>query len=444
MLNRSLYIFLAQVSGYATRMVLPMFLVRTLTKAEYGMYSQFFLVEALIDMLFQLGSNQALYYYVPRDEKNAGAYFINSLLLNVILFTSGNAIVGLFRHEVADLMGMPVIATMFWQLFMYTTFLMLGTSAECYLISRRNVKQGAIYIFSRHLLISIVTLWAAYRYRSVEAIITALVVARLLSVIGILLYVHIRIHGFRAERYFVNFWSQFRYGVLLGLSGIMWALLMRMHQIAVTKLYDIEVFAVYSVGLRQIPVLMLYNNSVSAVMMSEFTRLEKDRRWQEINTLWNDVVARLYGVGVPITVFFLLIAQPLVTTLFTQEYGEAVPIFRINTIAMMYLLLNPTLVLRAMDRNDITLKVQAGVLAVCPFLLYAGYRTLGLLGIISAHAVLVNSVMIVSMIVLNRMLPVHLDFFPHPRRVLKLYSGAYHQVRDKGLKILRRGKTPGI
>ena len=73
MLNQSLYIFASKIAGYGIRLVLPYFLVRTLSVEDFGSYRQFFLLEMYIGGLFQFGLNQALYYFIPRDQKNAGA-----------------------------------------------------------------------------------------------------------------------------------------------------------------------------------------------------------------------------------------------------------------------------------------------------------------------------------------------------------------------------------
>ena len=73
MLNRSLIIFASKLIGYCIRLILPVILVRIMTVADFGAYRQFFLIEMYVVTLFQFGINQALYYFVPRDERNAGA-----------------------------------------------------------------------------------------------------------------------------------------------------------------------------------------------------------------------------------------------------------------------------------------------------------------------------------------------------------------------------------
>ena len=101
MLNRSLYLFSSKMVGYAIRLILPYFLVRLLTVEDFGTYRQFFLLQVYIQLIFQMGVNQALYYFIPRDEDNAGAYFINSLLLNLVIFGLALAGLAFFREPVS-------------------------------------------------------------------------------------------------------------------------------------------------------------------------------------------------------------------------------------------------------------------------------------------------------------------------------------------------------
>ena len=72
MLRQSSYIFVSKVIGYGIRILLPAFLVRVLTKADFGSYNQFFLIEVLFQTIFQMGVNQSQFFFVPKDPKNAG------------------------------------------------------------------------------------------------------------------------------------------------------------------------------------------------------------------------------------------------------------------------------------------------------------------------------------------------------------------------------------
>lgn len=97
-LTSSLYLFTSKVLSYRMRLLLPLVLVRLLTVYDFGSYRQFFL-SSYIGALFQIGLNQALFYLVPRDVRNAGSYFINSIIMNVIAFVIIFAVVGLGRDQ---------------------------------------------------------------------------------------------------------------------------------------------------------------------------------------------------------------------------------------------------------------------------------------------------------------------------------------------------------
>ncbi|MFT5233542.1 MAG: O-antigen/teichoic acid export membrane protein, partial [Candidatus Krumholzibacteriia bacterium] len=431
MLGNSAYLFLAKTLGYGIRILLPVFLVRILTKADFGAYNQFFLIEIMFKTVFQMGVNQSQFFFVPRDLRNAGSYFINSLMLNVGLFVVAYSIIGGFRGEVADFLGMEILRELFWPLAIYSLLMMLNVTAETYLVARKLFIQSAVFDILRQVLASAATLAAAYITRDLESIIQALVWSRAVSLVGVLLYIHLKHNGFQSEKYFFGLGKQVKYGLMLGMAGMLWTFLMRMNELTVSRFYDIETYAVYAAGCKQIPIIQFFAQSISAVALVQFAQLEKENNWDGIRALWDKILGSLYGVGLPVTVFFIAIAQPLITLMFTPEYSDAVIIFQINSIAMLYHLLNPTLILRAMDRNDISVKVHAGLVAVLPFALYLGMKGFGLVGIISVHAAMLILGRVVNHMVLNRVAPIPLPFVPSRVSLMEFYKSTWTLVRSK-------------
>ncbi len=439
MLGQSVYLFGAKVFGYGLRILLPVFLVRVLPKADIGTYSQFFLLEILIKNFFQMGMNQSQYYFIPRAPRNAGGYLINTIVLNLAFFTVGYTLVGLWRIPLATQLGMPVLRNFFWILVAYS-FLMMGTVIfSTYMQARNLFLQSARYEIFLQVLASLATLAAAYFTRDLKMVFLSLVAARALGAACGAAWVHFRMQGFRSEQYFFFKWEQMKYGFPLGVVGLLWMLLMQMNQLAVSRFYDLETFAVYAQGLKQIPVLQLYSQSIAAVALVKFAQLEKEGDWEGLKKLWNRLLASVYGLGVPITIVLILAARPLIILMFTGDYIGAVPIFRINTIAMLYLLLNPTLVLRALDRNDITVKVYAVLVVLMPGVYVLMNHWFGLLGIISAHAVGLILARGVSHFALNRLVPVHLPYIPPAVEVKRFYQDVYHRSRARTLELLRSG-----
>ena len=430
MLSQSAYIFAAKIIGYGIRILLPAFLVRVLTKADFGSYNQFFLIEILFQTIFQMGVNQSQFFFIPRDPKNAGSYFLSSISLNIGLFLVAYSVIAVFRFPIAEFLKMPILTDLFWYLAAYTLVLMLTVCSASYLMARKFFKQAAVVEVATQIVVSIATIVAAYLTRDLRIIIAALLAARLVSLVAVMAFIHLKLNGFASERYFFGLGKQVRYGVVLGLAAMLWTIQMRMHELSVSKFFGLEQYAVYAAGCKRIPILLFFTQSITPVALVRFAQLEAENNWQGIKELWEKILGTMYGFGIPLTVFFVLVARPLVTLMFTSEYEGAILVFQINTIASLYQLLNPARILRAMDRNDITIKVHAVILVLMPFALYAGKSVAGIYGIIGAHAIMAILVRVAILFVLNRIAPVSLPYLPSRSSVWIFYRDSFLKVRS--------------
>jgi O-antigen/teichoic acid export membrane protein len=439
MLGKSLYLFLSQALGFGIRIILPVFLVRIITKAEYGAYSQFFLLEVLIQTIFQMGVIQSLFYFVPRDEKNAGGYLLNSLTLNIGIFSVGYTLVWFFRSWVATETGMGIILDFFWYLSSYSLLMILNVCIVSYLSARQEILSASIITILREIIASIATLIAAFTFRTLESIFLALVLARALTFLVGVAYIHFKLNGFASERYFFGIREQVRYGLVLGIGGTIGTIGMRFHELIASRYYPEDVFAVYAAGLKQIPILQFLSQALAAVALAQFAKLVKDDDWEGVRKLWDSVLGTMYGLGIPLIVVFLLISKPLVLLMFTDAYAGAVSIFRINTLATFALVLNATLVLRAIDRNDVTLKINLGMLIILPFSLYGGMKLGGLDGIICVHMLILLASKVAAHAYLNRLSPVPLPYIASRQSLIEFYRSSWYKGLDMANKVLRRG-----
>ncbi|MHB8078587.1 MAG: lipopolysaccharide biosynthesis protein [Candidatus Krumholzibacteriia bacterium] len=434
MLTQSLYIFSSKMAGYAVRLALPYFLVRLLTVADFGGYRQFFLLEMYIGALFQLGLNQALYYFIPRDVRNAGAYFMNSVMMNAVVFTLAFTGIGLASGPLSRWLKMAVLHDAFWMLASYVMVLMLTIACDCFLTARQNVRAAAAFEVFGQVLVSAVSVAAAFATRRLDAILICLVCARVVQLLAMFAYIHWRLHGFRAERYFFGIREQIRYGVVLGAGGTLGTMLMRLHEFFVSRAYGTEVYAVYSAGCTELPFIQMFVQSVAVVTLGKIALLEKQNDWEGIRQLWRRVMASSYAVAVPTVLILLLVSKPLVLFMFTDTYAKAIPIFRINTILKLGMVFNATLVLRAMSRNDVTIWINAAALALAPVMLYVGMVLGGMVGIIAAQAVLMIGSRLAGNVFMNRIIPTRLPYFVGPADLLSFYR----EVWVKGRTALAR------
>lgn len=435
MLNQSLYIFTSKMAGYAVRLVLPYFLVRLLTVGEFGSYRQFFLLEMYIGSLFQLGLNQALYYFIPRDLRNAGAYFLNTIVLNFVVFSLAFTAIGLTVGPLSSWLNMAVLRDMFWLLVGNVVVLMMVVASDCYLTARQNVKAAAIFEIAGQTLMSIACVAAAYFTRRLDAILTALLVARAAQLAGMLVYVHWRLHGFRAERYFFGIREQVRYGVALGAAGTLFTVLLKLHEFFVSRYYGTEGYAVYSAGCTDIPLVRIFTQAVAMVSLGQFAVMEKQGDWAGIRRVWDRIMTSSYAITIPVVVGLVVVADPLIRLMFTDTYAEAIPIFQVASVLKIAMVFNATLVLRAMSRNDVSIWTNVISLVLAVPLLYAGMKLGGMVGIIIAQAALLTGNRLAAVVWMNRIIPVHLPYVVGWRQL----RAFYRETWDEGRARLARG-----
>lgn len=424
-----MYIFGSKMAGYVIRLALPYFLVRLLTVSDFGAYRQFFLLEMYIAGIFQLGLTQALYYFIPRDVKNAGSYLLNSVLMNLAVFGIAFTGIGLAAGPLSRWTRIEVLQDAFWQLTAYVMIMVLAIACDSFLVARQRVKAAAFFEIAGQALSSVMCVIAALATRRLEDVLAALVVSRAVQLAGMLAYIHWRLHGFRAERYFFGIREQLRYGIVLGASGTIFSLMIRLHEFFVSRYYGTEGFGIYSAGCTELPFIPMFTQSVAAVALGQFARLEQEKDWEGIRVLWRRVLVSFYAVSLPVVALLLLVSKPLILFMFTDAYAAAVPIFQVNTLSKLALVFNSALILRAIDRNDISIWATGLSLAAAPFLFWGANAAFGMVGIIAANGLVMLGCRLGGNIAMNRVIPVRLPYVVGPRELLEFYREAWDKAK---------------
>jgi O-antigen/teichoic acid export membrane protein len=312
-----------------------------------------------------------------------------------------------------------------------TLTIMLSSAADCYLLARERIKVSAFFEVVGGAFISLSALTVAILTRDLGKIFMVYAIARGIQFVSMVAYIHFRLHGFRARKYLFDIGVQLKYGAILGVGGSIGALLMRVHNIIVSSHYGREVFAVYSAGCTEIPVLQFFSQGLATVAMTRFAVLVRDENWDEVKRLWREIMTSMYGVTIPIILVFLLVAKPLVLILFTHKYADATDIFMINTLAKLNFIWNATLIIRAMKRNDITLYLNIAtlVLAIPSMILMS--RTFGMTGVIITHSTLLVVNKVVAVYLLNRVSGLKLCYFVSLPTVFRFYSESYTKMKTQ-------------
>jgi O-antigen/teichoic acid export membrane protein len=145
--------------------------------------------------------------------------------------------------------------------------------------------------------------------------------------------------------------SQLRYALPFGAAVALSIPQTYFHQYVVSAKFDAAAFAVYSVGLFQLPLLDLLYTPTSEVLMVTLGELEREGRREEAARVFRSAVLKLAHAFVPATVAMVALAPQFIATLFTAKYLAAVPIFRVGVTAALLGVLPVDGVLRARDET---------------------------------------------------------------------------------------------
>jgi O-antigen/teichoic acid export membrane protein len=118
-----------------------------------------------------------------------------------------------------------------------------------------------------------------------------------------------------------------------------------LHNYFVSSRFGSVVFAVYSVGCFQLPLMNLIGEATAVVLIPQIALLQRRGETEQITALTLRALRKLALVAFPLFCFLMVVAPEFLTLLYTDRYRESVPIFRVNLlmIPMSVLLVDPIL-----------------------------------------------------------------------------------------------------
>jgi len=367
---------------YAVGFVMPMVLVRMLSRSDYGTYQQLALLATFGTAILTLGLPASIYYFY--DRTNALRDKTLTLQTSAMMAISG------LVTMVAVFFGAPLIVAL------------TKNAALTPLLGWYGAALGLL-IASEHFVQFMI---AQDRYRiavfveTSETIVRVLIlVLPLLAGFGLMGLVLANI-GYAALRFALrsawlmvplrplgeglrepwNCKTQLAYSIplcLMALVAVIGGILDR--AIVATRFTPAD-YAIYSVGALEIPLDSIFQASVATVLRAALPALIRAGRHDEVVRLMHEGVRKLSLIVLPCFVFLLAYSHEFITTLFTTEYERSVSVFRIYVFLMPLnmFLLSP--IPPSYGRTRINLQVVVVVTAIHVVLSFVLLHWIGFYG----------------------------------------------------------------
>ena len=122
--------------AFGVTALVPILLVRVLSREEFGTYKQLFLISSTLFFIAQFGFASSLYYFLPRAAEAAGRYVGNALTFLTAIGVLSVAFLSLARSGVALTLNNPGLAPYLPLLAAYTALLIVTVILEIVMICR--------------------------------------------------------------------------------------------------------------------------------------------------------------------------------------------------------------------------------------------------------------------------------------------------------------------
>lgn len=362
--------------GFAATFFIPVILVRIFDQSEFGTYKQVFLILTTLTLIAQFGMAESLFYFLPASRQKGGRYLCNAIIVLTLAGLSCWILLAAAAAKIAGLLNNRALADYLPLLGLYILFMMISSVMEITLISRKRYRPAALaYLFSdlirAMLFVAPVLLAPAMRWLLVGAVIFAVI-----RFVATVVYVRWE-YGGEFVPDLKCFKRQVAYALPFGMAGLLAIVETKYHQYAVAHFFDPAVFAIYSIGCLQIPLVEFLTNSTGNLVMVGMKEAVDQGDQSAALAIWHDATRKLALLLFPFVGVLLLVAPELITFLFTEKFSASVPIFIIWMGVMVLGVLQTDAVLRVYAETRFLFFLYAIklslVIALLPWLLEVFY-----------------------------------------------------------------------
>lgn len=344
-------LFAGKVVATALMFAVPLVLVRILSKTDFGIYKQSMLLVAFFTAMLQMGITQSLYYFYSYGKSNrkliSQTFYIFvsiAVLFSILYWLFSRHIPSLIRglDEPAVIRNTGIYIVLFFISFFFETLLILEREARrllLFLLLDNSARTAFAIIF-------------AYIYSDVSMILLGLILYGVLKLAVLLIYLIMR-YRFPCRLSAISrvqAFRQIRYALPLGGGKMVGEIGRKADRFILTAFLSASGYAVYTIGTLRIPLDIAYL-SIGNTALPRIAEFYRAGRKDLMAELWHKVIFYYALFTIPVILFCEIFATEIITFLFTAEYLEAVPVFRIFILIYLGYMLARGSILKASNNT---------------------------------------------------------------------------------------------
>lgn len=326
---QAFWVGLGSLSSFALALLSAAILSRYFNKADYGTYRQILYVYNTLLIIFSAGLPRVFNYYLPRYNLSQGkdivlkitrVLFFCGIAFSVFLFSFSGLIAGILKNPELSI-GLKYFSPI--------PMLLLPTlGIEGIFSSYKKTIFIAIYnTVSRILMLLFIVLpvilfngtylYAIYGWIAVS-IITLMIAC----------YFRIPFKGVTIEKSQLHFREILKYSMPLVSASMAGIAFRSANQFFISRYFGPEVFAGFSNGFIEIPMVRMITGATSTVLMPVFSKIIHDKSdMTQLTNLWKNALQKSAVLIYPMVIFFLFYSREVVTVVYSEAYADSAKYF---------------------------------------------------------------------------------------------------------------------
>jgi O-antigen/teichoic acid export membrane protein len=308
---------------------------RYFDKAEYGTYRQILFVYNTLLVIFSAGLPRVYAYYLPKVDIEQSRDVVNKitrilllmgLIFSAFLFFSSGIIASVLKNPELE-KGL--------KLFSPIPLMLLPTlGIEGIFSTYKKAHIIAIYnILSRSILLICIILPVMLIERSYVYAIYGWFLAGLVTLIIAFYFKNLPFRGVQSKTSDISYRTIIAYSLPIGIASLWGIASKAADQFYISRFFGAEVFAVFSNGFIQLPLVEMITGATSVVLMPEFSRMTHNQiNTNNIVVLWRNAIIKSALIIYPLVVFFIFYAKSIMVILYSNSYVNSTIYFQIAMV----------------------------------------------------------------------------------------------------------------
>jgi O-antigen/teichoic acid export membrane protein len=331
---------LAKTAGSVLLMVSSIIMTRYLTKESYGTYLQAMLIVNTVILLAFVGLPQSIYYYFQMaGEKRR--FIVRNVLVSALVGVGAALFVLLLDDRICTLLGnprlkeyLPYIAGLILlqapmalkdPLF-FSAGALLGNSAGSVLSALLDYLPVLSAVLAGFGLKGIFLVFLASKGVSLLVFLILLKRCCLDTVVS----------PPEGEGKDVRFRDQVSYAIPIGIAGYLGVVGAQLDKYVVANGFSPSQFAVYSRGAMEVPFISTIAYLLNDITLPQCVAAYKEKNFPLLLQLMHRNIDKVAKINLPIFAFLLVEAPLLIEIMYTKEYVDATPIFRVYLLSLLF------------------------------------------------------------------------------------------------------------